>query len=350
MAVAVSPLSIRDTPSHVGAVSDHINALFSPRMILLSRHARSLQADRGGKLKWGSRQTTKTGTGIGCRLTTDKCHVFYNHVAQAGSEEFGNIIDKLSDKNAFRVVNSGQLDQKTISTNEQRVLGSFLTRQPCGTIFNRPIHYVNFKALDVKPPIWINMIRNPIDRLVSRFYHLYPGFDKAEVPRLFDKCVRKAMAEAPTSLASRACLMPTIQLAYFCGQHPDCFVDPLMTYDEPTRVNLLTKMRQRAEYNVLNRYLAVGLFEKLEKFMRLLQAMLPEYFKGASALWKAQKEPVLKRYPHPTNETMTRLEDYYQQEMLFYRFVEDLFYIKGNACGVLEMSKARKNLTSAITI
>jgi hypothetical protein len=37
----------------------------------------------------------------------------------------------------------------------------------------------------------------------------------------------------------------------------------------------------------------VGLFEKLEKFMRLLQAMLPEYFKGASALWKAQKEPIL---------------------------------------------------------
>jgi hypothetical protein len=80
---------------------------------------------------------------------------------------------------------------------------------------------------------------------VSRFYHLYPGFDKAEVPRLFDKCVRKAMAEAPTSLASRACLVPTIQLAYFCGQHPDCFIDPLMTYDEPTRVDLLTKMRQR---------------------------------------------------------------------------------------------------------
>eukprot|EP00240_Pyramimonas_obovata_P018173 CAMPEP_0118948344 /NCGR_PEP_ID=MMETSP1169-20130426/47649_1 /TAXON_ID=36882 /ORGANISM="Pyramimonas obovata, Strain CCMP722" /LENGTH=64 /DNA_ID=CAMNT_0006894745 /DNA_START=67 /DNA_END=257 /DNA_ORIENTATION=- len=64
-----------------------------------------------------------------------------------------------------------------------------------------------------------------------------------------------------------------------------------MIFDEATRTELLIKMRQRAEYNVQHKYLVVGVLEKVLKFLRVLEEMLPAYFKGAGATWKEHREP-----------------------------------------------------------
>eukprot|EP00959_Pyramimonas_sp_CCMP1952_P161502 3377266-Pyramimonas_sp.AAC.2 len=324
-------------------IADDVQKFSSSRSF--STHARSLKST-GVNPRY--HQQHKRGSGIGCHYKEEKCYVFYNRVTHSGSVALVYIMDALKDKNHFHAVHSGGSNKKILSPNAQRILGNYVKHQPCGTMINRPVHFVEFEHLGQKPPLWINLIRNPIDKLVSRFYHEYPRFDKEEVPRLFDKCVRKAMSEAPTSAASEACLRPTIQMAYFCGQHPDCFIDPSMIFDEATRTQLLIKMRKMAEYNVQYRYLAVGVLDKLLKFLRMMEVMLPAYFKGAGEAWKHYREPVPHRYPHPTNATIALLEDYYEQEMLFYNFVYTQFLSKADACGVMDMPKEVKRGNSAM--
>lgn len=43
---------------------------------------------------------------------------------------------------------------------------------------------------------------------------------------------------------------------------------------------------EQAKYNLVNKYLLVGVTEELEDFIMVLEAALPRFFKGATELYK----------------------------------------------------------------
>lgn len=43
---------------------------------------------------------------------------------------------------------------------------------------------------------------------------------------------------------------------------------------------------EQAKYNLVHEYLLVGVTEELEDFIRILEAALPEFFKGATQLYR----------------------------------------------------------------
>merc|ERR1712004_83813 len=105
---------------------------------------------------------------------------------------------------------------------EQANFVSQFRNLPKKIIFDRHIHYINFKQFGQTQPIYINIIREPVGRASSVYYFrrfrddLHIEMSDSRRNMTYDECVQKKDSECTNPVAMTA-LTP-----YFCGQDPAC--------------------------------------------------------------------------------------------------------------------------------
>uniref|UniRef100_A0A671MSE6 Heparan sulfate 2-O-sulfotransferase 1 n=1 Tax=Sinocyclocheilus anshuiensis TaxID=1608454 RepID=A0A671MSE6_9TELE len=189
------------------------------------------------------------------------------------------------------------------------------------------VSFLDFTKFGVKKkPIYINVIRDPIERLVSYYYFLRFGDDyrpglrrrKQGDKKTFDECVAAGGSDcAPEKL--------WLQIPFFCGHYSECW-------------NIGSKWAlEQAKYNLVNEYMLVGVTEELEDFVMMLEAALPRFFKGATELYRTGKKSHLRKTSEkkpPTKEAIARLQqsDIWKMENEFYEFALEQFqYVRAHA-------------------
>lgn len=120
-------------------------------------------------------------------------------------------------------------------------------------------------------PLYINIIRKPLDRLVSYYYFLRYGDDyrphlvrhRAGDTMSFDECVKLKRPDCdPKNM--------WLQIPFFCGHHQECF-------EAGSQWAL-----EQAKRNLVNEYFLVGMTEELGDFIEMLELSLPRMFQGKS--------------------------------------------------------------------
>lgn len=181
------------------------------------------------------------------------------------------------------------------------------------------ISYLDFAKFGVKKPIYINVIRDPIERLVWYYYFLRFGDDyrlglrrrKQGDKKTFDECVAEGGSDcAPEKL--------WLQIPFFCGHSSECW-----------NVGNRWAMDQ-AKYNLINEYFLVGVTEELEDFIMLLETALPRFFRGATDLYRTGQKSHLRKTTEkklPTKQTIAKLQqsDIWKMENEFYEFALEQF-------------------------
>ncbi|RUS69100.1 hypothetical protein EGW08_023137 [Elysia chlorotica] len=253
--------------------------------------------------------------------------IIYNRVPKTGSTSLAGVLYDLCTVNRYHVIHlNTSRNQRTLGLADQMRfitnITNWDTKKPA--IYHGHLAFIDFSRFGVKQqPIYINMVREPLDRLISYYYFVRFGDDfrpymkrrKAGDNESFDECVARAGADCdPRNL--------WVQIPYFCGHHADCW--------EPGNEWAL----EEAKSNLLHHYLIVGITEELRSFLAVLEAALPRFFHGATALYnqgtKAHLRKTIKKYP-PKPETLEKIKDsnIYRMESEFYEFAVDHFhYIK----------------------
>jgi len=173
-----------------------------------------------------------------------------------------------------------------------------------------------------RPPIYINMIRRPLARLVSYWYFLRQpdtyNKDRQKVSKYvgstetFDECVKKhGKGCAPEDL--------WVQIPYFCGHHADCW--------KPGNAWAL----QQARENVVRHYLLVGVTEEMGAFLTVLQQALPGLIQGEAGLLEAQAASPLRQTYNKTPPSKSTVDLFHQSQVWqmeneFYEFVLNHFH------------------------
>ncbi|CAN9500815.1 unnamed protein product [Ophioblennius macclurei] len=262
----------------------------------------------------------------------DNMIVIYNRVPKTGSTSFTNIAYDLCKKNQFHVLHINiSKNNPVLSLQDQIRLVKNITswKEKLPGFYHGHLAYLDFSKYGVKDkPLYINVVRDPIERLVSYYYFLRSGDDyRPNVQRwrqgdkqTFDECV---------SLGGSDCQPEKLwmQIPFFCGHVSEC-------WNVGSRWAL-----EQAKYNLMNHYLLVGVTEELEDFIMVLEAALPRFFKGATELFRTGNRSHLRKTNEKeplTEESTAKLQqsDIWKLENEFYQFaLEHFHFVRAHAVG-----------------
>jgi len=241
--------------------------------------------------------------------------ILYNRIPKTGSTSFISVLYKLHHQNKFALtfvnVSSSKnrftfIDQYKFAQN----ITYWYSFKPA--LFHGHFPYINFGQLGMKSPLYINMIREPLERMVSHYYVIRYGdtYSPSKVHQhqgdltTFDECVKQK-----SSMCGSKKLW--LQIPYFCGSDVECW--------EPGNKKALL----RAKANVVNNYFIVGTTGDMEKFIELLEYALPSFFKDSTEMFSAEggvhirktkvKKPLLpETIQHFKNDPVWKMEnDFY---------------------------------------
>ncbi|XP_076455198.1 heparan sulfate 2-O-sulfotransferase 1-like [Babylonia areolata] len=289
----------------------------------LERAVSRLQEEQ---LPMSSRQLSSSDEQEGPQFGDDDTIVIYNRVPKTGSTTLAGIMYALCSINKYFVIHIGMFHSaKTIALSDQmRFINNITTwQEKKPALYHGHMAFIDYSKFGVKKkPLYINLVRNPLDRLVSYYYFTRNGDDirptkermKERTRETFDECVERDGEDCdPVNL--------WLQIPYFCGHISECWV--------PGSDWALNKAKQ----NVLHHYLLVGVTEELEDYILVLETVLPRFFRGASHLYRTGNSHLRKtaqKVP-PKPETISKIHEspIWQMENDFYEFVREHFhYIK----------------------
>jgi hypothetical protein len=266
----------------------------------------------------------------------------------AGSGTMSALLHQLSNVNGFNFMTIDKPDtmsnDKTISDvlDKTGINGcpdgydeSLGAENPKPMMIMKHHFWMNFTEYHLPQPTYINMIRDPVDRFVSEYYHCRHGTEgnptlkgtnckymtRDRLDMTIDECIKNRIDE---------CMEPEFEyFMWLCGSEELC-----RTKNANYQKKMLTS--EFTKHRVLRFYYIVGIVEDFEPSLELLEYLLPTFFRGARAVYKTNKEIQLARNNTRTNSRLQISESsrrFLKQgplkyEMDLYKFIERLFYEK----------------------
>ncbi|KAI0212385.1 Uronyl 2-sulfotransferase [Lamellibrachia satsuma] len=246
-------------------------------------------------------------------------NIFYNRVPKCGSRTMLTIVQTLSDFNNFTYIHSKTFLDIIINETEQGELCAEVNDLRVPKFYDRHVHFVDFTRFNMEMPVYINIIRDPFERLVS-WYHFRRFQSTAVSPlpdadqnRSYDECVLGNHSECSTPQGE--CGYFRI-IPFFCGQDAFCRIPSQKALD-------------MAIANVERYYGPIGVLEQFEQFIETLEIKFPDFFKGASHVYKelgkSKKKNVTLRKLIPTEKVRQIMLEKLELEYKFYFYVRRRF-------------------------
>lgn len=261
------------------------------------------------------------------RTEDDNTVIVYNRIPKTGSTSFMHLPYELCGKNDFNVLLLNISGPHFMTLSDQVFFAKNITgwKEKHPAIYHGHFAYVNLHqvgSLDSERPdanvLYINLIRQPLDRLVSYYYFLRYG-DDYRVNKIrsrmgdtvtFDECVTNKMPDCDVKKL-------WLQVPWFCGHFRRCW--------EPAGNKWAL---EQAKHNLANKYFLVGLTDELESFVDILESTLPRFFRGAGEMYRSDtKWSHIRRTKHKDPlkaETIQaiRATKVWKMEQEFYEFAQ----------------------------
>ncbi|XP_064486551.1 uronyl 2-sulfotransferase-like [Ornithodoros turicata] len=245
--------------------------------------------------------------------------LFYNRVPKCGSTTLLTLLRRLSGIHQFRHVHSKTYDKRLLSRPDQEELAKMISSEPAPLSYDRHVYFLDFPSFGLSPPSYINVLREPTERIASSFYYRHSvgrgNLSVAWRQKSLEDCIVQGHAECSFLEGQENHWALTVP--FFCGQDPHC-----------TLIQN-TWALQKAKENIDQHYTVVGVLEELNSSLALLEERLPQFFRGARHVFREQrlhqnrnKNPIKRPVPTSVREMLRKNLSH---EYDLYDFVQQRF-------------------------
>ncbi|KAH0560497.1 hypothetical protein KQX54_005339 [Cotesia glomerata] len=226
----------------------------------------------------------------------DKHVLFFNRVPKVGSQTFMQLLRRLSVRNnfAFNRDQVQRVETIRLAPYEQRQLVRLVNSYNEPSVYVKHVCFTNFTEFNLPQPIYMNVVRDPVERVISWYYYvrapwyyverkqIFPDLplpDPEWLKKDFESCVlngdrecRYVEGEYHEGIGDHR-----RQTLFFCGHSEKCM--PFNT------VGAL----ERAKLSVEKHYAVVGVLEDINTTLTVLENYIPQFFEGATELYWGKK-------------------------------------------------------------
>ncbi|KDR19341.1 heparan sulfate 2-O-sulfotransferase pipe isoform X2 [Zootermopsis nevadensis] len=257
--------------------------------------------------------------------------VFFNRVPKVGSQTFMELLRRLSMRNIFGFHRDHIQRVETIrlAPSDQLNLATHVISYKPPAVYVKHVCFTNFTQYGLPEPIYVNLVRDPVERVISWYYYVrapwyyverkqaFPDIplpDPHWLKKDFETCVlqgdrecRYLEGESHEGIGDHR-----RQSLFFCGHSDFC-----------TPFNTLGAL-QRAKKAVERHYAVVGVLEDLNSTLTVLENYIPLFFKGATQVYWDEvdrftrinrnlfKPPVSEEVKDIVRQNFTREVEFYQ--------------------------------------
>uniref|UniRef100_A0A0K8UYD1 Heparan sulfate 2-O-sulfotransferase pipe n=1 Tax=Bactrocera latifrons TaxID=174628 RepID=A0A0K8UYD1_BACLA len=218
--------------------------------------------------------------------------LFFNRCAKVGSESMIQLLGNLETINGFNLdrFGPGKGARRNLHPREQERVADYVFRLGAGSVYVEHIAWINFYDFGLPKPIYINLVRDPVERVISWYFYARNAYKNAWVFRKnpnanlksavwfkkdFNECVRSGDPECqyvPYTFVDSTGNFKR-QSLFFCGQNLDC-----LPFDSPYAIQI-------AKDRVERDYAVVGSWEETNVTLTVLEHYIPLFFSGAKSIY-----------------------------------------------------------------
>lgn len=218
--------------------------------------------------------------------------LFFNRVPKVGSQTFMELLRRLAIRNQFGFHRDAVQRVETIrlAPADQQILAGLVSAYTPPASYIKHVCYTNFTRYGYPSPIYVNVVRDPVERVISWYYYVRAPWYYVERKRAFpdlplpDPAWLKKDFETCVLSGDRECRYiegethegigdHRRQTLFFCGHEPQC--TPFNT----------AEALQRAKRVVEEQYAVVGVLEDLNSTLLAFERYVPRFFEGALQLY-----------------------------------------------------------------
>ena len=294
----------------------------------------------------GSEASSASNMTCACASSATHRLVIFNRVPKCGSTSLEAIIRREASDKRFAFVRSSDYVNNTLDRGEQASFARLLnamTERHSRVLYDRHVLYVDFATYGMPQPTYINLLRDPLRMQVSAFYFWRQCVcvTRQSFCASVDYSAAAALCQPGygiDTLYANVSARPQVGLItrWFCGHGRACGGG-----SSPPSQRVRDEALRRAMHHLRERYVWVGILERLEDSLRLLAKLLPAYF-GKMAVAKAAREHVRPqsnssayKYAPPSEATLAKLRIENAGDLQLYAHAVDVLECRLHSCGLI---------------
>ncbi|XP_075225163.1 heparan sulfate 2-O-sulfotransferase pipe isoform X2 [Lycorma delicatula] len=257
--------------------------------------------------------------------------VFFNRVPKVGSQTFMELLRNLAVRNdfAFHRDHIQRVETIRLAPPEQIGLASMIDSYSTPSVYVKHICFINFTHFNLPQPIYVNLVRDPVERVISWYYYVRAPWYYVERKQAFpdiplpDPMWLKKDFETCVLRGDRECQYIEGEMREGIGDHRRQSLFFCGHSDACTPFNTVGAL-QRAKRAVEKHYAVVGVLEDLNSTLTVLEYYIPRFFKGARQVYKEVEH--FKRInrntfkPPVSEEVKDLVRKNFTREIEFYHF------------------------------
>ncbi|CAH1786349.1 unnamed protein product, partial [Owenia fusiformis] len=202
-------------------------------------------------------------------------------------------------------------------------------------IFTGHSSFIDFKEIGLQQPIYIDLVRDPVNRWISLFYYMQQSnHHKGQYPKSVDYCIKLWITE--TWCYRSKDIVKCLQNSPFKGCKYGMVTPAYKRWFTGRYTNSTTWSIARAKHNIERYYKFIGLTEHFNDTLKGLEIIIPRFKQGilTDVYRNTTNKNVGHHNPNPRNSTLVLMKKLLVDDYDIYEFIRQRFYIQLKCLGI----------------